>query len=111
MKLPAEIDKLYPLEVKVEYGDFEDAYRQFKSLFQKERIVSRLKEKSAYEKPSEKKRRKQREAASRKVLAEARDKMIKNGEWERRQKQKILNRRKKQENKIRKDIESNNETW
>ena len=53
---------------------FEDAFRRFKSMFQREGILGILKEKMAYEKPSEKKRRKRREAKERKMLAEFREK-------------------------------------
>ena len=49
-----------PLEVKV-YDNFERAMKIFKSLVQKERILSLYKEKSRYEKPSDKKRRKRNE--------------------------------------------------
>ena len=73
-----------PLEVKVENDNFEDACRKFKSLFQKERIIGRLKEKQFYEKPSDRKRRKRREAKERKLMLEMRERMIQNGEWEKR---------------------------
>jgi small subunit ribosomal protein S21 len=49
-----------PLEIKV--GDnFDKAFKIFRAVIQKERIVSTLKEKSGYEKPSVKRRRKQAE--------------------------------------------------
>lgn len=51
-----------PLEVKVN-GNFERAFRIFKSIVQKERILSLYKEKQTYEKPSQKKRRKRNEMA------------------------------------------------
>ncbi len=41
--------------------DLEDAVREFRSIVTKERIMSVLKEHAAYEKPSDKKRRKTRE--------------------------------------------------
>ena len=41
--------------------DLEEAIREFRGLVTKERIMSVLKEHSAYEKPSDKKRRKMRE--------------------------------------------------
>ena len=51
-----------PLEVKV-YGDsFDKAMRAFRALVQKERILSKYKERQTYEKPSEKKRRKLNES-------------------------------------------------
>ncbi len=49
-----------PLEIKV--GDnFDKAFKIFRAVVQKERIISTLKEKSGYEKPSVKRRRKQAE--------------------------------------------------
>jgi len=48
------------LEVKV-FGSFDKAMRTFRSLVQKERILSLYKEKQAYEKPSDKNRRKRNE--------------------------------------------------
>ncbi len=84
-----------PLQVIVT-ASFEDAMRRFKSLFQKEKIVAQLKEKQAYEKPSVKKRRKQREAQERNMLLEQRDEMIRSGEWEKRQ----LKKQQKRQNKL-----------
>lgn len=49
-----------PLEVKV-YNSFDKALKAFKSLVQKEKILSNYKEKQRYEKPSDKKRRKRNE--------------------------------------------------
>lgn len=58
-----------PLEIKV--GDnFERAFRIFRTMVQKERIVSQYKKSSVYEKPSDKKSRKRSEA-SRKRLEES----------------------------------------
>lgn len=88
----SEIVKVIPLEVKVENDNFEDACRKFKSLFQKERIIGILKEKQFYEKPSDKKRRKRREAVERKMMLEMRERMIKTGEWEKRVKKRKLKR-------------------
>jgi len=50
-----------PLEVKV-YNNLEKAIKVFKALVQKEKILSVYKEKSRYEKPSDRKRRKKNEA-------------------------------------------------
>ena len=55
-----------PLEVKV-YGNFDKALRAFRALVQKERVLSTYKEKRAYEKPSQRRRRKKNEA-KRKLL-------------------------------------------
>lgn len=49
-----------PLEVKV-YGNFERAIKVFRSMVQKERVLSTYKEKQRYEKKSDKKRRKRNE--------------------------------------------------
>lgn len=91
----------YPLQVKVVDGDFEDAFKRFRTLFQKERIIGQLKEKQAYEKPSEKKRRKEREARERKLMMEARARMIASGEWDRRQKKREQKRQQRLENRVR----------
>lgn len=53
--------KGHPLEVKVYDNNFERALKIFKALVQKERVLSLHKEKSRYEKPSDKKRRKRNE--------------------------------------------------
>jgi ribosomal protein S21 len=85
---PSEVT---PLEIKVEgpgREHFEEAFRKFKALVQRERIVGQVKERMSFEKPSEKKRRKRREARERRLLAAMREKMIASGEWEKRQKRK-----------------------
>ena len=97
--------KVRPIEVKVEGPDrshFEEAARKFKVLFQRERVVGQLKEKSSYEKPSEKKRRKRREAEGRRLMAAMRERLMQSGEWDRRQKQKQQKRQRKTEDRIRK---------
>lgn len=90
-----------PLQIIVGHS-FEDSVRKFKSIFQKEKIVARLKEKQAYEKPSEKKRRKSREATERKALLEQREALIRSGEWDKRQQKK----EEKRQNKMQKRIKS-----
>lgn len=55
-----------PLEVKVN-NNFDRALKIFKALVQKEKILSTYKERSRYEKPSDRKRRKRNEA-KRKLL-------------------------------------------
>lgn len=85
----AKPTKLKPLEVDVkEYDRFDNKVRMFTSLVQKEKVLAILKEKSRYEKPSAKKRRKAREAVSRKFAAELLQKLIDSGEFEKRQEQK-----------------------
>jgi ribosomal protein S21 len=102
MSAPPELDfsKMHPLEVCVDgtsREDFEYAVRKFKTLFQRERVVGLLKEKSAFEKPSAKKRRKRREAQDRKLMTNMRDQLIKNGQWDIRQKKKAQKRIQKEE--------------
>ena len=83
--------KVTPLEIRVEGTSrdaFEDAFRKFKALVQRERIVGQFKEYMSYEKPSEKKRRKRREAAERRMINDMRERMMASGEWEKRQKRK-----------------------
>lgn len=94
-----EAPTIEPLQVVVERGNFEDAFRRFKALAQKERIVGQIKEKETYEKPSEKKRRKKREAYERKLMMEARERMIRTGEWDKIQKRKASKRQEKMNNK------------
>jgi len=84
---------LKPLQVEVT-GSFEDAIRKFKSLVQKEKILSKYKERQSYEKPSERKRRKAREARERAFLMRQKEQMIQSGEWEKRY---IKRQQKKQE--------------
>ena len=82
-------NSIRPIEVTVEGSsreDFEYAFRKFKALFQRERIVGQIKERMGYEKPSAKKRRKSREAVDRRVMTQIRENMVKTGEWDRRQK-------------------------
>lgn len=84
-----------PLEVKIN-GSFEEGYRKFKSEFQKEKIISQLKERQFYEKPSEKKRRKRRENRERQFSLEMREKMMLSGEWDKRLKRKMKKKQDKE---------------
>lgn len=59
-----------PLEVKVYGNNFDKAFKAFRALVQKERILSYYKEKQTYEKPSDKKRRKRNEAFRKALEAE-----------------------------------------
>lgn len=61
---PGEPLDLKPIEVKVTHGNFDRAFRIFRTVIQKEKVLSIYKEKSSYEKPSDKKRRKLKEAES-----------------------------------------------
>lgn len=76
-----------PLQVEVG-SNFEDAVRRFKSLVQKSKVLSRYKERQQYEKPSEKKRRRKREAKERNRITLLREQQLASGEFERRQRRK-----------------------
>ena len=74
MPNPPELDDIKPfrgLEVKVT-GSLDDALRRFKSLVNKSRILREYKDKQSFEKPSDKKRRKKKEAAERQRIAKIR---------------------------------------
>ena len=64
------LDSFQAVEVKVVDGNINEAIARFRALVTKERIMSSIKEHCAYEKPSDKKRRKQREAAQQMRKAE-----------------------------------------
>jgi ribosomal protein S21 len=101
-KGPAEV-VFKPLEVVVKNGEFEKAFREFKSLVQKEKVLVLYKEKQVYEKPSDKKRRKSREAEERRIALEAKQKLIASGEWDRRQekrKKEIEQRRQERQERV-----------
>lgn len=88
MPAPPELDDVRQfrgLEVKVT-GSLDDALRRFKSLVQKSQILREYKERQSFEKPSDKKRRKKREAAERRRIAEIRSKQMASGEWDKKQK-------------------------
>lgn len=100
MPNPAPAVQITPVEVHVT-SSFEDAFRRFKNLVQKEKIIGHVKEKMQYEKPSEKKRRKTREAIEKRFIAELRERQIESGEWDKRKKRKEALKLQKQERKIR----------
>lgn len=66
---PSDAIEAEPLEVKV-YNNFDKAFKAFRALVQKERILSLYKEKSTYEKPSDKRRRKRNEHRRKQFEAE-----------------------------------------
>jgi small subunit ribosomal protein S21 len=101
-----EPDAFTPLQVVVG-SNFEDALKRFKSLVQKSKILSLYKEKQSYEKPSEKKRRRNREAQERNRVAALREKQILSGEWEQRQKSKEQKRRERTKENDRRPRERN----
>lgn len=58
---PSDAVETFPLEVKVN-GNFDRAFKTFRSLVQKDRILSLYKEKQSFEKKSDKNRRKRAES-------------------------------------------------
>ena len=61
-----------PLEVKV--GDnFDKAFKIFRSIVQKERVISAFKEKQAFEKPSVRRRRKRIESQQKRAEMESKE--------------------------------------
>jgi small subunit ribosomal protein S21 len=60
------------LEIHVEDGNIEKALKVLKRYIQREGILRDIKRKSFYEKPSESKRRREREARKRRLKAERR---------------------------------------
>jgi len=66
-------DNLKAIEVKVFDNDLEKAMRILKKKIQNDGLFKRLKIKKSYEKPSEYKRRKEREALRRKRIAASRN--------------------------------------
>lgn len=96
---PQEMDYSYftPVQVKV-YGNFDKAFKAFRSLVQSEKILSTYKEKQSYEKPSEKRRRKHNESLRRTIENEIKQKKIISGEYEREKikKQALKDKRRKE---------------
>ena len=60
------LDKFRPIQVVIK-GDFNGAVKAFKAMVQRDKVLSIYKQKQAYEKPSEKKRRKRRESLERRM--------------------------------------------
>jgi small subunit ribosomal protein S21 len=74
--------ELSPLQVKVQ-DNFDRAFKAFRAIVQKERILSEFKRRGSYEKPSNKKRRKKSESLRKLHDAEIRAAKIASGEYER----------------------------
>lgn len=72
MKKYHEIEHLRPLEVEVGSSeeDFHIAIRIFRGKVQKERVLTEAKKRGRFEKPSIKRRRKQRESQNREFLSQ-----------------------------------------
>jgi small subunit ribosomal protein S21 len=101
-KAPTKFEDLDPpfshLEVRVSgdrYDDFNNALKRWKSAVQKSKILTQYKEKQSYEKPSEKKKRKKREALERARSTAFREALIASGEWEERKRKKEAKRMKR----------------
>lgn len=77
-----KFDYIQPLEanpIEVKVVDFDRAFKAFRAIVQKEKILSLFKEKQRYEKPSDKKRRKRNEAERKKMELELKDRLYKSG--------------------------------
>jgi ribosomal protein S21 len=85
MTAPVEFEDISPkfstLEVKVD-DSFEYAFKKFRTMVQRSRILSDYKESQTYEKPSDRKRRKRREAVERTRVAAIIEKQVASGEWD-----------------------------
>ena|SRR6201985_3276818 len=101
---PLDLDYFQPLEVKIRNGRIDEAAKIFKSLVQKEQVLTLYNEKSRYTKPSVKKRMKSSVARQRIKSAEIKQKLIDSGELEKRklkkeQKRQSKNNKSEPENK------------
>lgn len=76
------LDYFTPLEIKVYGYNFDRAFKTFRALVQKDRILSLYKQKQTFEKPSEKRRRKKNEMKQKRMEMEARQRKILSGEFE-----------------------------
>lgn len=107
---PPELDlsTFKPLEIVLDGSnrdDFEFGMKKFKSLFQKEGVLGFLKTKSAFEKPSDKKRRKTREAENRRHIEMEKERLVASGEWDKIQKDKIARKMQKEEKKAKERLD------
>lgn len=71
-----------PLEVKVYGHNFDKAFKAFRAIVQKERILSLYKQKQSFEKPSVKLRRKRNEMKQKRLELEAKKAKMLSGEFE-----------------------------
>lgn len=81
-----DLEPFVPLQVIIGDYNFESSVKRFKSLVQKSQILAECKNRKQYEKPSDKKRRKCREAQERQRIIEHRERLMATGEWDKRQK-------------------------
>jgi ribosomal protein S21 len=106
---PPDVDLHFrPLEFQVEGSnrdDFEYSMKKFKVIFQKEGVLGFLKAKVGFEKPSDKKRRKIRDAENRRRIDAERERLIASGEWDKIQKDKIARKMQKEDKKAKERLE------
>lgn len=76
------LDEFSPLEIEVRGNNFDKAFKMFRNLVQKERVLALYKQKQSFEKPSEKRRRKQNEMRQKRMELEAKRQKILSGEFE-----------------------------
>lgn len=96
--IPQEIDANYfsPLQVQIfNNSGFERAMKNFRSLVQADGVLSLFKEKQSYEKPSEKKRRKEAESIRRVYEEEMKQKKILSGEYDKEKVKKLAKKEQK----------------
>jgi len=107
-KIPTPFEDLEPfecLEVRVNHPDeFERALKTWKSKVQKDGVLNDFRAHTAYEKPSDKRRRKRREMIENIRITETREKQILSGEWDKRRKR----REKRRDERRRMSDEKNN---
>ena len=95
MVMPQEEVIVKPLEIVIVNDNFEDGFRKFKSLVQKDGVLLVYREKQRFEKASDKKRRKEREMLEHNLMLAAREKEIISGEFEAKLKKKEIKRKQK----------------
>lgn len=96
---PLDLSWFSPLEVQVRNGKVDEAAKIFKSVVQKEQILTLYNEKSRYTKPSIKKRMKSAAAQQRIRSAEIKQKAINDGSYEAKKLKKDQKRAKRNANK------------
>jgi small subunit ribosomal protein S21 len=77
--IPGPAVECQPLQAVNYDNNFERMFKVFRSKVQKDKIVSKLKEKRAFEKPSDKRRRKIKESARKRFEEEAIERRIAKG--------------------------------
>ena len=105
---PDEFDWSYfkPLEVEVRGGNVDKAIKIFRSAVQADGILAKFKEKQSFEKPSDKKRRKEAEMIQRAFEERIKAENIASGEYDREKlKREIKKERRKVERSLKRDEE------